>query len=214
MIQGKARKEQRRDGIDIWRHPNGNIGFEIGIKEITINGKKEGRLVFNGYHRDGYKLFELDPNRGLIAVAYTNESWTQMPLRKLDSTDESTIASEIQGFIVKALKQDLREGYFPYDYDPGYIWTASYRVDQNVVGYDYDNGTHPDTASYENKKGMKANNNDRDTNIANGWYMTSTGEIYREVDISHDPPINEFTVYVHYYQDGKITLTTEVTIIK
>ena len=97
MVQGLAKKEQRRNGIDVWRHPNGQIGFEIGIKD--------GRLIFNGYHSSGFKLFELDPNRGLVAVAYSQESWTETPLRKLtyssSTFNESTIASEIQSLLVK-----------------------------------------------------------------------------------------------------------------
>ena len=209
MVQGLAKKEQRRNGIDIWRHPNGQIGFEIGIKD--------GRLIFNGYHSDGFKLFELDPNRGLIAVSYTQESWTETPLRKLNYSsstfDESTIASEIQGFINK----DSQITYIRQDPNSPdkFVWKTTYVVTQNSVGYDYDNGTNPANASYESLKGMKANNNDRYTNIANGWYMSDIGEIHRAVEWNNDPQHTyTFTVYVYYYQDGKITQTKAVTITK
>ena len=207
MMQGLAKKEQRRNGVDIWRHPNGQIGFEIGIKD--------GRLIFNGYHESGFKLFELDPNRGLIAIAYTQESWTETPLRKLNYTsstyDESTIASEIQGFLIKnSVKTNMS-----VDIDSEFVWDTTYSVTQNAVGYDYDNGTNPVNSSYESLKGMKANNNDRNTNIANGWYMTSVGEVY-SVSVWNSPPqpTYTFTVYVYYYQDGKVTQTKAVTITK
>lgn len=210
MMQGLAKKEQRRNGIDIWRHPNGQIGFEIGIKD--------GRLIFNGYHSDGYKLFELDPNRGLIAVSYTQESWTQTPLRKLNYTsstfDESTITNEIKLAIIK---QSKMEYYTPPPYSPdsefGYITT--YNLSQNAVGYDYDNGTNPANSSYESLKGMKANYGDRYTNMSNGWYVSSIGEIHMESEWNSYPPMTyTFTVYVYYYQDGKITQTKVVTITK
>ena len=202
MVQGLAKKEQRRNGIDIWRHPNGQIGFEIGIKD--------GRLIFNGYHSSGFKLFELDPNRGLVNVAYTKESWTETPLRKLtyssSTFNESTIASEIQGFISKnSRKEYLNASEF--------VWVTTYSVSQNAVGYDYDNGTNPANSSYESLKGMKANNNDRNTNIANGWYMTSIGEVFSESSETNLITYT-FTVYVYYYQDGKITQTKGVTVTK
>lgn len=204
MVQGLAKKEQRRNGIDIWRHPNGQIGFEIGIKD--------GRLIFNGYHSSGFKLFELDPNRGLIAVAYTQESWTETPLRKLtyssSTFNESTIASEIEGFINKSSRKEYLD-------DSDYVWNITYSILQNAVGYDYDNGTNPANSSYESLKGMKANNNDRDTNITNGWYISSIGEVFTISETNRNPlSTYTFTVYVYYYQDGKITQTKAVTITK
>jgi len=210
MVQGLAKKEQRRNGVDIWRHPNGQIGFEIGIKD--------GRLIFNGYHSDGFKLFELDPNRGLIAVSYTQESWTQTPLRKLNYTsstfNESTIASEISGFISKNQEQRYL-GQPPYDLSSDYVYISTYNVTENYVGYDYDNGTNPTNSSYESLKGMKANNNDRNTNIPNGWYMLDVGMIYQDSEYNNFPPSTyTFTVLVYYYTNGKITDTRVVTITK
>ena len=210
MVQGLAKKEQRRNGIDIWRHPNGQIGFEIGIKD--------GRLIFNGYHESGFKLFELDPNRGLIAVSYTQESWTETPFRKLSYSsstfNESTIASEIQGFLIKESQMNYVTPP-PYSPDSEFVYVTTYSVTQNAVGYDYDNGTNPANSSYESLKGMKANYNDRYTNIANGWYMSDIGEIHMESEWNSYPPMTyTFTVYVYYYQDGKITQTKVVTIIK
>ena len=62
---------------------------------------------------------------------------------------------------------------------------------------------------------MKANNNDRNTNIANGWYMSKIGVIYSVSDFEINyMPTYTFTVYVYYYQDGKITQTKAVTITK
>lgn len=210
MIQGLAKKEQRRNGIDIWRHPNGQIGFEIGIKD--------GRLIFNGYHSSGFKLFELDPNRGLVNVSYTQESWTETPFRKLNYSsstyDESTIANEIKGFLTKRVQRDYMSPP-PYGLDSEFVTTTTYTVLQNAVGYDYDNGTNPANASYESFKGMKANYNDRYTNIANGWYMSDIGEIHMESEWnSYPPPPYTFTVYVYYYQGGKITQTKVVTVTK
>ena len=210
MVQGLAKKEQRRNGIDIWRHPNGQIGFEIGIKD--------GRLIFNGYHSSGFKLFELDPNRGLVNVSYSQESWTETPFRKLtyssSTYDEPTIASEIQGFLIKQSQQNYLSPP-PYGPESEFVYVTTYSVTQNAVGYDYDNGTNPANASYESLKGMKANNNDRNNNIANGWYMSSIGEIHMESEWNSYPPMTyTFTVYVYYYQDGKITQTKVVTITK
>lgn len=210
MVQGLAKKEQRRNGIDIWRHPNGQIGFEIGIKD--------GRLIFNGYHSSGFKLFELDPNRGLIAVAYTQESWTETPFRKLNYSsstfDESTITNEIKLAIIK---QSKMEYYTPPPHTPDseFGYTTTYNLSQNAVGYDYDNGTNPANSSYESLKGMKANYGDRNTNMSNGWYVSSIGEIHMETEWNSYPPMTyTFTVYVYYYQDGKITQTKVVTITK
>ena len=210
MVQGLAKKEQRRNGIDIWRHPNGQIGFEIGIKD--------GRLIFNGYHESGFKLFELDPNRGLVNVSYTQESWTETPFRKLNYSsstfDESTIASEIQGFIIKDSQMNYTSPP-PYTPDSEFVYVTTYSVTQNAVGYDYDKGTNPANSSYETLKGMKANNNDRYTNMANGWYISDIGEIHMESEWNDYPPMTyTFTVYVYYYQDGKITQTKVVTITK
>ena len=212
MVQGLAKKEQRRNGVDIWRHPNGQIGFEIGIRD--------GRLIFNGYHSDGFKLFELDPNRGLIAVSYTQESWTQTPLRKLNYTsstfNESTIASEITSAIIKNTEyvQFTAPGEMATP-DTEYSYITTYTLLENYVGYEYDNGTNPTNSSYESLKGMKANNGDRNTNIPNGWYLTQLGGIYMESSFNSAPSPNyTFVVYVYYYQDGKITQTKVVTITK
>ena len=212
MVQGLAKKEQRRNGIDIWRHPNGQVGFEIGIKD--------GRLIFNGYHSDGYKLFELDPNRGLIAVSYTQESWTQTPLRKLNYTsstfNESTIASEITSAIFNNTEyvQFTAPGE-PATIDTDYSYMITYTLLENYVGYEYDNGTNPTNSAYESLKGMKANNGDRNTNIPNGWYLPQLGIIHREITVNSYPEHNyTFTVYVYYYTNGKITDTKVVTITK
>ena len=139
------------------------------------------------------------------------------PLRKLtyssSTFNESTIASEIQGFLIKE-SQETYTTPPPYTPDSDLVYFTIYSVTQNAVGYDYDNGTNPVNASYESLKGMKANDNDRNTNVANGWYMSSIGEIYSKSEMSNIPPTYTFTVYVNYYQDGKITQTKVVTITK
>lgn len=62
-----------------------------------------------------------------------------------------------------------------------------------------------------NKKLIKTNPY---TNIANGWYMSRIGVIFSKSETGDRPLTYTFTVYVYYYQDGKITQTKVVTITK
>lgn len=211
MLTGKARRELRRDAVDVWRHPNGQIGFEIGIID--------GRLLLNGYHESGTKLFELDPNRGLVNVAYIKESWRQQSLYQFayvkEFFDEAVLKIELNNAINKQQKIDI------FRQDPSrnevmigddILYTTIYSILPNFVCYEYNNGTHPDNAKYETLLGYKAKNNNRTENIKDGWYMIKTGELYRNVRWNNNLIGNRgYSVYVYYIQNGVITQSKIIT---
>lgn len=222
MLMGRARRELRRNAVDIWRHPNGQVGFEIGIID--------NRLVLNGYHETGTKLFELDPNRGLVNVVYIRESWTQQGIYRFvyanSSFDENVIREELKRVIKREdnieyddiVFSDDGTGIPKHNYDrkitDSFTVTTIFTLYSNFVAYEYNVGTHPDNAKYENFQGYKVKDKSRTDNTPNGWYCLKTGEVYRAYkrnDYSHQFIKYNFSVYLYYIQDGKITQSKVIT---
>lgn len=210
MLQGMARKEQRRNGVDVWRHPNGQVGFEIGI----ING----RLVFNGYSTTGSKLYEL-ADRGLVAVAYIPESWTSTPVYQTSLTtsvyDEAAIKTEIENAIIESYERIyLTKPGTPVTVETEYTDRYSYTLNQNLQTFEYYNGTHPDNAAYEANIGFKSIDGSRTENIPDGWYVFSVGVIHTEWDYMGSGVAHSFPVQVDYVSGGKVTQSKFITITK
>lgn len=143
-------------GLQVFHHPNGNVGIELGI----VNGE----LVFNAYHESGFKTYEISPNRGFVNVAYIPESFS--PQRELffgSTYNETAIAN--------ALRQKITNTLIDYGVIslPGRRYNRRWVIDNLDIIYNYSNGTHPGNEAYSVYLGYKSTNN-RTANAANGWY--------------------------------------------
>lgn len=154
------------DGVERTFHPNGQLA--------TIRGIVDGKYTYDWYHQDGYLLFKLDPNRGLVNVAYTNESWTQKFFRRFTITNENATDEELRDAIQLIVTQT----------------NGVYQILPNKLTYqvwEYFNGTNPANAQYEVHNGYKTANNSRTSNIPNGWYITHSGVLFK--DYLTDKPV-------------------------
>ena len=177
-----------REGKLVMRHSNGNIGFEIGINN--------GALTLNGYHEEGFKLFEIDPNRGFVNIGYTMESWKEMKVVYLGES------KDIKSFVT--IQVDRSGG--GYD-DPLVVDCTAY-LHPNKTIYDYNNGNRPDNEKYIKYVGYKTETQKRENefNVPNGWYIFETGLLG---DWSRHPNKEKITVrrLLYYIKNGVITKT-------
>lgn len=160
-------------GIERTYHPNGNIA--------TIRGIINGEFTFNFYHKNGYLLFKLDPNRGLINVAYTNESFTEYNFAKLNIISQTASDLELMNAISPLVTTS----------------NSYYVIDSNqltYICYEYFNGTLPENSTWEQYNGYKASKSKLD-NIPDGWYITMSGILF--LDSSGKP-----TATAVYFQNG------------
>jgi len=86
--RAKANWVMLDDGTEKTFHSNGNLASERGLVD--------GSPIFNFYHKDGFLLFKLDPNRGLVNVAYTQESWSERKFYKIPVTDINATDAQIE----------------------------------------------------------------------------------------------------------------------
>lgn len=198
-----AKRAITKKGVDIWRHPSGQVGFEMGIVD--------DRLVLNGYAKNGAKLYELS-DRGFLAVSYIPESWTAIVLFKLTfnnyTFDSFLITDELTAAIARrAVKiTDTSNG-------GSLEWRISYTLVKNLTAYEYYNGTHPDNDQYLDYIGFKKVEDSRTDNVDPGWYVQQVGEIFTAYS---NTGTQQYTFYVTvvYIQGGKITQTKTITINK
>ena len=173
--RNKAAWNTLDDGTMNFYHPNGQIAFKFGLEN--------GVFAMNGYHKDGYLMFKLDPNRGLVNVAYSQESWSerkffQVPVTNLNATDD-----QIRVYLTPLITQS----------------NGIYTIEQSKLNYqcwEYFNGTIPSNADWQQYNGYKSNNTSRTLNIPNGWYLQNYGPL--EQDSSSLKP----AVSIVYIENG------------
>lgn len=177
-----------RDGKLVMRHANGNIGFEIGIFN--------GFLTLNGYHEEGFKLFEIDPNRGFVNVGYVLESWKPVQVVYLGNKES------FREF-VKINVQHFWGG--PGDQAE---WDFTASIYPNRTIYDYQNGTRPDKEKYAQYIGYKIETHRREEqyNVPDGWYYMGKMGVLAEWTNSQ----KNIKLIIHYIENGKITQTKTV----
>ncbi|WP_313386893.1 hypothetical protein [Chishuiella sp.] len=173
------------DGTERTYHSNGNLASERGLVD--------GSPVFNFYHKDGFLLFKLDPNRGLVNVAYTQESWTEVNFIKLNNTDvnsdDMTLKDEISRFITS---------------DGNYYYIESNKA--NYQCWEYFNGTIPSNSDLQRFNGYKTTNNSRTSNIPNGWYYFNFGALFQDATTKYP------YVYLIFIQNGNALKSKELLI--
>jgi hypothetical protein len=173
--RNKAAWNTLDDGTMNFYHPNGQLAFKFGLEN--------GAFAMNGYHKDGYLMFKLDPNRGLVNVAYSQESWSerkffQVPVTNLNATDD-----QIRVYLTPLITQS----------------NGIYTIEQSKLNYqcwEYFNGTIPSNADWQQYNGYKSNNTSRTLNIPNGWYLQNYGPL--EQDSSSLKP----AVSIVYIENG------------
>ena len=183
--RAKANWMMLDDGTERTYHSNGNLASERGLID--------GSPIFNFYHKDGFLLFKLDPNRGLVNVAYTQESWTEVNFIKLNNidvnSDDMTLRDEISQFITS---------------DGDYYYIESNKA--NYTCYEYFNGTIPSNSIYEQYNGYKSVKNSRTTNIPNGWYYFNFGALFQDATTKYP------YTYLVFIQNGKTSKSKELLI--
>ena len=191
-------------GFQRGNHQSGNkpLAFEWGVNA-------DGTPVIDFYHVTGFKTFTLDPNRGLIAVNYTPESWTYIWLLSIGQSSATLNSATAETF----LKTKITEDYF-YE-NPGIIGEVQVKSffmsrDAATLYYDYQNGTHPNNIQYAPIVGYKTTNGNRNANIPNGWYAMS----FEYLGSYRQPPNLSVSVQyaLYYILDGKVTKTQMVTL--
>lgn len=167
----KANWVMHDDGVERTFHPNGNLA--------TVRGIINGVFTHNYYHQDGYLLFKLDPNRGLVNVAYTQESWSQRKFARILNSNINASDYEIQILVEPLITM---QGEF-------------YTIEQNkltYICYEYHNGTLPANADLQQYNGYKTNNTEKiGNNIPNGWYIMNYGPLM--IDMVTSKPVVRLT---------------------
>ncbi|WP_313376703.1 hypothetical protein [Chishuiella sp.] len=183
--RAKANWMMLDDGTERTYHSNGNLASERGLVD--------GSPIFNFYHKDGFLLFKLDPNRGLVNVAYTQESWTEVSFIKLNNidvnSDDMTLKDEISQFITS---------------DGDYYYIESNKANYNC--YEYFNGTIPSNSIYEQYNGYKSVKNSRTTNIPDGWYYFNFGALFQDATTKYP------YTYLVFIQNGKTSKSKDLLI--
>ena len=203
-----AKRTLHRNGIDRWRHPNGNIGFEMGIID--------GILTLNGYSSGGAKLFELDPNRGLVNVGYIPRSWYSKLVYVTEFTTEEgydslSIKSTVEGLIEKLYLSTYTvrdEEGLPHTFS-----NFSMTLQGNNTIYDYFKGTNPDYASTTN--GFVSEYEETEF-VPDGWYIMEQ-ELVNYVTIEgggSSSTLIEIPMKITFIKSGKIKTINEITITK
>lgn len=183
--RAKANWVMLDDGTERTYHSNGNLASERGLVD--------GSPIFNFYHKDGFLLFKLDPNRGLVNVAYTQESWTEVSFIKLNNidvnSDDMTLRDEISQFITS---------------DGNYYYVEPNKSNYNC--YEYFNGTIPSNSIYEQYNGYKSVKNSRTTNIPDGWYYFNFGALFQDATTKYP------YTYLVFIQNGKTSKSKDLLI--
>jgi|GEM_PF-1935802 len=195
-----------------WRlHDNGFMkgSHQIGEKHDAFRWgvDENGTPVLDFFHHTGFKTFTLDPNRGLIAVNYIPESWTNVRMLDMNQSSPTLNVADARTFLQSEITSTI--DYIGEGLDV--IMVKTFFL--NVLGqlyYDYQNGTHPENAQYESNRGYKSTYGSRTANIPNGWYAFDFGVLgfYR-----NPPNFNETVNYALYYiQNGKVANTQMITL--
>lgn len=204
--RNNAKFAVRDDGVLIWRHPNNIVGFEMGIIG--------GRLVLNGYSVTGGKLYELS-DRGFLAVSYIAESWVATPIYQCSYSSSTYDETALKNEITSIVNKTSTTIYYGSSIGSDYSEIVKYTLNSNLLSYEYNNGTHPDNASYEADNGYKINSSSRTANISDGWYVIEIGEIWQISTYNEAAEISyNFSVIVRYISGGKITQSKIITITK
>ncbi|MDH1602376.1 hypothetical protein [Empedobacter sp. GD03739] len=184
------------DGTERTFHSNGNLASERGLVD--------GSPIFNFYHKDGYLLFKLDPNRGLVNVAYIPESWTNTPMININQSSSTLNVASAQSFLNSLVLEDFRY-HGQIGEDGFYRWYFN----NNYTSFEYQNGTHPDNSQYENLIGYKTMNDSRTANIPNGWYGLQIGTIANAFG-EYPPPRPTVNYILYYIENGKVVKTQNI----
>ncbi len=201
-----AKRTMQRNGIDKWRHPNGKVGFEMGIID--------GVLTLNGFSSGGAKLFELDPNRGLVNVGYIPRSWYSKLVFVTTYTTEGSfdgpaLKTIIEGLIVK----QFIKTYTVKDEDgiPQVFSDFEMVLQGNNTIYDYFKGTNPDYAVTVN--GFVTADGET-TFVPDGWYIMQS-ELVKYVTVADGSSATiSIQMKVTFIQSGQIKTINEITITK
>ncbi len=145
MLEGKAKREMRRDGVDIWRHVNGQVGIRIGM----INGFPE----MSFYKDDGTKVYALGQN-GIYYVAEVPESFTFMKLLSLQNNSEVPNIEQFKEFISNKL----------FRYNSAFIV-----MNTDTDTWQYNAGQNPSSEINKQYEGYKKTQ-DKYDNVVDGWY--------------------------------------------
>lgn len=205
--RNKALYQVLADGTIKLNHADGKRGWVWSIKD--------GSPLLEYWSKTGAKLFELG-ERGLVAVSYVPESWTENLNYQCTYTsstyDETTLKTEITNAITKTTTETVIGNDFA---TAEFIYTVNYFMASNSTAYEYYNGTHPDNASYSTNVGFKVNNTSRTDNIDDGWYVFEVGVFHTESSYNTAPnPTYSFFVRVEYVENGIITQSKIITITK
>lgn len=180
--------EHLDDGMMLFRHKNGKIGFEIGIKN--------GRLTLNGYHENGGKVFELSPSRGLVAVTVIPESYIAFEVHRFIRLTEPNATLDVLESEVQRQIHSFRDSDYSRPHIDG-TTTFSLHLRVNMTLYEYSTGTSPYTQEFKEKEGWKTAEN-RDRNAPDGWYSMRTGEIGKTTKKEH------LDLEIIFLEEGKI----------
>lgn len=174
--RNRARWQMLDNGVERTFHPNGNLATERG----HINGV----FTHNHYHEDGYLLFKLDPNRGLVNVAYTDESWTLKKFVQFNNSNIDVNDATLRSLILPLITV---EGQYYFIYENKMTYTC----------YDYFNGTIPSNSDWQQYNGYKTSYGQKiGNNIPDGWYLLNYGPL--ENDMATNKPV----VMITYIQNG------------
>lgn len=184
------------DGTMQFFHPNGQIAFRFGVSN--------GKLIMDGYHEQGMKLWELSPNRGFVNVAYIPESWTNTPMININQSSSTLNVASAKSLLNSLVLEDFR---YPGQIgeDGFYRWYFN----NNYTSFEYQNGTHPDNSQYANLIGYKTMNDSRTANIPNGWYGLQIGTIANAVG-EYPPPRPTVNYILYYIENGKVVKTQNI----
>lgn len=190
-----------KNGLVYWRHPNGQIGFEFGIKE--------GRLVFNVFDDTGIKIMEMG-SAGLIFNNYIPDKWLPNGLIAIPDTDDDSGAIMIEYLRPKLIFTDYN--------DPGFGYYASILLDGEGTYYKYSAGKSYDSQNYvqyEQFYFSTDNGLNKPTpsvpKIADGWYVNPAGGQTEDVpaggNANYSMVVNAFKI-----QSGVLADVLQLTI--
>ncbi|WP_333661608.1 hypothetical protein [Chishuiella changwenlii] len=176
------------DGTMNFYHPNGQIAFKFGLEN--------GVFAMNGYHKDGYLMFRLDPNRGLVNVAYSQESWSERKFFKIPVTNINATDDQIRVYLMPLITNS----------------NGIYTIEQSKLNYqcwEYFNGTIPSNADWQQYNGYKASNNSRTANISNGWYLINYGPLEQD-STTLKPAVEVVFIEAGVYRQSRIIVMTNL----
>lgn len=200
-------------GLIQMHHPNGVLGFELGIVD--------GKLVFNVYDDIGSKIMEMG-SQGIIFSNYIPDSWTNLKLAKFDSANYSPYdATSVTNFANTNTRQIMVNN--PGGIEDAQHWNINVpKTEASHINYStYSAGRSYDSNTYVIYEGIYFEGtlqkpqkpNGSIAKLADGWYYNIVFlSVWKKYGDPYQTGAYSYTFQLFRLSAGKVVETKDYTI--